>query len=136
EQGLRRILNFGHTIGHAIETAMDYQISHGFAIAIGMFAEAFISFRLNYLAKSELEIISEVLEGYHFPLQLPSNIIRERWLENMQRDKKATAMQPRCVILGGIGSVISFGGGYCTCLSDEVLKETFEWMKGRSLCLN
>jgi len=77
ETGLRRILNFGHTIGHAVETLSHYRMSHGNAIAIGMIAEAKISVSLGILSKLDFTRLANLLLQYKLPITLPrtSNVV-------------------------------------------------------------
>ncbi len=131
ERGYRRILNFGHTLGHAIEAASDYEISHGAAVALGMVGEAYISSRLGYLNQKEVEAVIRLLQSYNFPLELPLNLEIEEYL---RRDKKAVDSQPRCVILEAIGSVVPFSGEYCTPVSQSLFEEAFHWVGELSAC--
>jgi 3-dehydroquinate synthase len=90
EKGLRKILNFGHTIGHAIESYwLDSKtpLLHGDAIAIGMVSEAYLSYRVGKINESELYDIRENLirlYGHHPKFLKPSNKI----IEIMKHDKK------------------------------------------------
>ncbi len=128
EKGLRRILNFGHTVGHAIETASEYSISHGAAIAIGMIAESYLSAQLGYLSTSSVEKIEALFNSYGFPLQLDTMITEEKCMDIMRRDKKASASQPRCVLLSSIGKVVPFEETYCCEVSDQQWQDTLSWM--------
>lgn len=91
EQGLRKILNFGHTIGHAIEAyslAHDKKpLKHGEAIAIGMVCEAFLSKEQGGLSGRELRIISEFILQ-HFPKYSLRNILSPELIRFMRQDKK------------------------------------------------
>jgi len=127
EKGLRRILNFGHTVGHALEVASGYQLAHGYAIAIGMIAESFLSYRLGYLSENTFDRIESLIRGYGFPLHIPTDIGLEQCMENLRRDKKTSLKATRCVILKGIGQVAAFDGDYCTEITSELWCETFQW---------
>lgn len=128
EKGLRRILNFGHTVGHAIETASEYCISHGAAIAIGMIAESYLSARLGFLSTSSALQIEALFNRYGFPLQIDSHVTEERCLDIMRRDKKALASQPRCVLLSSIGKAMPFEGAYCHEITDSQWRDTLGWV--------
>lgn len=128
EAGYRRILNFGHTIAHAIETVENYQISHGEAVAIGMLVEGYLSYQLGFLKKQELEQIDKILHLFHFSLQLSSQVTVEKMISAMAIDKKAKAKKPRFVILKEIGTAVPFRGTYCTEIEDKLLKEVLTWM--------
>lgn len=131
EEGLRRILNFGHTVGHALETAMDYRISHGEAVAIGILAEARLSYRLGYLKKEEFLLAHQLLERYGFTLKVPSEIDKDKFIKSMKRDKKALCRNPRFVLLQSIGETLPFAGEYCNTIDEEILRETVQWLFSR-----
>ncbi|HOG76112.1 MAG TPA: 3-dehydroquinate synthase [Candidatus Marinimicrobia bacterium] len=100
EQGERRKLNFGHTIGHAIEIASG--ILHGQAVAIGMNMAAEISVRLGLLARSEKEHLAKILTAYELPTatSLPANEL----LPLIFKDKKRQGEHLRFVALKKLGS--------------------------------
>jgi 3-dehydroquinate synthase len=129
ESGYRRILNFGHTIAHAIETLEDYRISHGEAVALGMLIEGYLSYRLGLLSQDEFEEINALLRLFRFPLHLPPSITLEKLLQAMATDKKAKGAHPRFVLLNGIGSVAPFDGTYCSEVDEKLLAEGFQYGK-------
>lgn len=128
ERGYRRILNFGHTIGHALETVENYQISHGEAISIGMIVESYISQRLGYLNESAFEALVKIVQDFKFPLQLSRPYQEDEMLLALSRDKKSSQNRPRFVLLKSFGQVESFEGEYCTSIPASLLKETIQWM--------
>jgi 3-dehydroquinate synthase len=86
ENGIRAFLNFGHTIGHAIEKASDYAIPHGFAISIGMILESKIAERkLGFKGLLELK---KVLELCGLPTNLPKGMTMKKLLPFLRHDKK------------------------------------------------
>lgn len=106
ELGLRAILNYGHTIGHAIETVTGYTAYlHGEAVAIGMNIEAELSALLGYLNNSDACRIKSILTLYGLPSELPSGMSAESMLSAMKVDKKALAGEMRFVLPEKIGSV-------------------------------
>ncbi|KAF0191711.1 MAG: 3-dehydroquinate synthase [Gammaproteobacteria bacterium] len=106
EGGLRAILNLGHTFGHAIETAMDYQgWLHGEAVAAGMNMAADLSARLGWLAASDQKRIAALLEKAGLPL-VPPPLPRDRIIELMAVDKKVQQGRLRLVLLKGIGEAV------------------------------
>lgn len=117
EKGLRRVLNFGHTIGHAIEAVTDYEMSHGDAITIGMRIESYLSMRMGYLKEEELQEIDKILPIVNFSFAFST------LYEKMQQDKKARSKKPRFVLLEKIGQVASFGGDYCIEVDDALIEE-------------
>lgn len=106
EKGLRKILNFGHTIGHAVETwSLQHDsepLLHGEAVAIGMVAEAWLSHKYNGLPKHELEEITTVLRSVFPPYTLTESQVRA-CIQFMQHDKKNAGGRILCSLLSGIG---------------------------------
>lgn len=103
-RGVRTILNFGHTVGHAIEAANRYQYEHGEAVALGMRVATDISRRLRILTSLESTRIQKVLTS----LGLPEKIQKVKFatlLEHMQHDKKFHGDKNRFVLVYGIGRV-------------------------------
>ncbi len=94
QTGLRMILNYGHTFGHALEAATNFQLLHGEAVAIGMTAEAYLAWRLGWCDREVLDEQSEVLRALELPTKLKevSEPVPEPDIatltETMQRDKK------------------------------------------------
>jgi 3-dehydroquinate synthase len=101
EGGLREILNYGHTLGHAIEHAERYQWRHGVAIAIGMVYAAELGRMAGHLSDEAVDRHRRVLGALGLPLSYPV----DRWpglLATMQRDKKARAGMLRFIVLDDI----------------------------------
>jgi len=89
EAGLRAILNYGHTIGHAIETQTNYkEFLHGEAVAIGMAAEAKLSELLGYLSTEDTEKIVNTISSYELPVGTGFDIEASSLLNSMRIDKK------------------------------------------------
>lgn len=106
ENGLRAILNFGHTFGHAIENAMGYgEWLHGEAVAAGMVLAADMSRQLGYLSDAEYQRIENLIKASGLPLSAPHiGVDKARQLMNM--DKKVHAGQLRLVLLQNLGTAI------------------------------
>lgn len=103
ERGIRTLLNFGHTIGHAIESAGGYQrYNHGEAIALGMIFAADLSLRLGLLKKESLIRIERVLKNTGLPLSV-KQISPEKVLKAHYRDKKFRGKLNRFVLIKDIG---------------------------------
>ena len=103
--GERALLNFGHTIGHAIERAGDYRdFLHGEAVSLGMVAAAEISVRKAGLSETEREHIVRTLKAFELPTRLPADFPKEKILGAVPRDKKFTQGEVRFVIIPTIGS--------------------------------
>lgn len=105
EAGLRSILNFGHTIGHAIETLTNYTLyKHGEAIAIGMLYEARIAHRMGLCNKEVVERLNGLIKRAGLPSKLPE-IALDKIIEAMQIDKKVKDGGLRIVLPESIGQV-------------------------------
>ena len=105
ESGLRRILNFGHTIGHAVEAASGYQLIHGFAVAIGMRAVAELAVRGGYADQSVAESIVQILRAYNLPTEIPPGFDRETLRKYLLSDKKTIGGRVFFVLPEIIGKV-------------------------------
>jgi 3-dehydroquinate synthase len=105
ENGKRALLNFGHTIGHAIERAGDYRaLLHGEAVSLGIVAACDVSVRKAGLSDSERKKIVSLLKQIDLPTRLPSNISREKILRALPFDKKFEGGRVRFVVTSKIGS--------------------------------
>jgi len=104
EQGIRVLLNLGHTFGHAVETLAGYGVvKHGEAVAIGMVLAARISQRINLCSADDVDRIVTLLTYFDLPVTPPDFAVTE-YLEVMQRDKKVKDGIVRVVLNHGIGS--------------------------------
>jgi 3-dehydroquinate synthase len=106
ESGPRAILNFGHTIGHAVEAESGYSaLLHGEAISIGMVAAAEIAARQVALPRSDVERLRRLLERYGLPVQVPPELNRDAILATMLLDKKTLDGRLKFVLPTRIGEV-------------------------------
>jgi 3-dehydroquinate synthase len=103
--GERAILNFGHTVGHAIEHAGDYrEFLHGEAISLGIVAACSVSMKKAGLPRAERDAIVDLLQQFDLRAQLPSNFPREKIFEALPYDKKFESGEIRFVVTPRIGS--------------------------------
>lgn len=103
EQGERAVLNFGHTVGHAIEAAAGYgTYTHGEAIAVGMVAEAMLSAGWGDVTEQDVHTLCTVLRSLQLPTQLPANLA-EKAVHYVMRDKKVQEGTLRVALLRNIG---------------------------------
>ncbi len=128
ETGYRRALNFGHTVGHAVELLENYAIPHGEAVAIGMLAEGMLSHRLGLLSIDGLQHIEQILKQYLLPLKVSDGVTIEGLISAMALDKKAEKATPRFVLLEKIGQPAAFDGAYCTTVDPVLLREVLAWV--------
>ncbi len=122
EGGLRQILNFGHTLGHAVEAASGYELGHGSAVAAGMVLEAELGESLGITATGTGERLAEAvaLLGVGGPVRVPGGA--ERVLSYLGTDKKSRRGRPRFVLLNRVGSVQDNGGWSREVPASEVVR--------------
>lgn len=126
ETGSRRLLNFGHTIGHALETVSDYTISHGDAVALGMLAESFISLRLGIMKKDVFNRIEAMVRRLRNRSEGNISYPIDTLIETMSLDKKSLDGKPRFVMIQDIGLPVPFDGQYCTSVDISLVREALE----------
>ena len=105
EQGDRALLNFGHTIGHAIEKAKNFTMLHGECIALGAVAAAFISWKHNWLSMDEYYEIRDMYVPFNLPISI-DDIDPQEILELTKSDKKMQSGQIRFVLLKKVGKAV------------------------------
>lgn len=115
EQGLRKILNFGHTVGHALEGHFLFEapIDHGHSVAIGMIAESYISMRLDKLSAAEFSQIEQLILSWYPIPQIEMNDVA-KIIELLYNDKKNHSGKIQCCLLDKIGN----------CLYDQAVSES------------
>jgi 3-dehydroquinate synthase len=104
--GIRSILNFGHTIGHALEKITDFQMAHGEAVAMGMLVESYISWKMGFLSYASFTKIQVLICSYEFPLAI-YNFQKKLCLEMIKKDKKVKKGVNHLILLQEIGLVVS-----------------------------
>ena len=103
--GERALLNFGHTIGHAIESAGDYErFLHGEAVSLGIVAACNVSTKKAGLSADERDAIVDLLESFELPTRLPPDFPRNRIMEAVSADKKFERGKVRFVVTPRIGA--------------------------------
>ncbi len=124
DQGIRRILNFGHTIGHALEAASGYALSHGESVAIGMIAAADLSERLHYLPAGERKRIESVIRAVGLPDRIPGNLDPDEILSRLVNDKKKEGEAIHFVLIKKRG--LPFLNGR---VPDGIVRETLKGLR-------
>jgi len=130
ESGFRKVLNFGHTVGHAIESVSGYKILHGFAVSVGMVIESKISARMGILSSEDFEKIQKVLALYGLPtnlreVRLKPNVMNDM-VKFMRGDKKSISGEIYMSLPKKIGGMIdTFSVLIEESLIVSVLKEHF-----------
>jgi 3-dehydroquinate synthase len=117
-KGTRALLNFGHTVGHAVESIAGYgSLSHGECVAIGMIAALDLSRRLAGLSEGEANRVKELISSCGLPVTLPEGLPTKDLLAALGRDKKFDRGAVRFVLTGALGSAF---------VSDKVSLEDVE----------
>lgn len=102
EQGERALLNFGHTLGHAIEKWKDFQMLHGHCVAAGALAAAWMSKNRGMISEDQVLELKQVMEQFHMPVSV-SGIEPEKIISATKNDKKMDGGRIRFILLQAIG---------------------------------
>jgi 3-dehydroquinate synthase len=103
DRDLRNILNFGHTVGHAIETVSGFKIPHGYGVAIGMVAAGMISQKMGLLPASDLDRLKSLLIKSGLPVSI-SGLATDSIIQTMKHDKKISGGRVKFILLKTIGN--------------------------------
>ncbi len=128
DQGKRHLLNFGHTVGHALEKVSHFAFSHGEAVAIGILAESHLAMQMGLLKTMDFDRIQKILTKYELPLKMPKGFSIQTVFDALSADKKALKGKARFVLINGLGSPCTYEGTYCTTVDDAVVKSALQWM--------
>jgi 3-dehydroquinate synthase len=126
EKNLRRILNYGHTIGHAVEAASGFELLHGEAVAIGIIAAGLIEIEMELTESGRLERIKRILEKLGVPVTLTKDLADKDLIDLIKRDKKAVNKWPRFVLITKIGEVYSRDGQYAVEVTPELVEKVLD----------
>jgi 3-dehydroquinate synthase len=123
EAGLRKVLNFGHTIAHAIESVTAYGVSHGDAVSIGMVAEAILAERLRLAERGLADAIATVCDAAGLPVRLPENVSATEVVSATRNDKKARGGHVEYALPRALGEMAGSETGFAVRASDaDVLR--------------
>ncbi|MGH7907570.1 MAG: 3-dehydroquinate synthase [Candidatus Binataceae bacterium] len=112
ESGLRRILNFGHTVGHALEAGLGYgSYLHGEAVAVGMAIAARLSCAMTGLSENDAARLTRLIERAGLPATMPS-VAREEFIRALKLDKKRVRAEIEFVLLDSIGHAVTRRVGF------------------------
>ena len=114
EHGRRQVLNFGHTVGHALESRSGYELLHGEAIAIGMSVEAWLAEHLGVAEPGTQGRVLELLERFDLPVAVPAELPCDDLLDAMRHDKKGRAGALRFALPRTIGAMAQSADGEWT----------------------
>jgi 3-dehydroquinate synthase len=129
ESNRRKILNFGHTVGHALETLTGYRLHHGEAVSIGMVAEARIASRAGLLPERAAGRLTDLLARLDLPTSLPRSIEPAAILKVAHRDKKARLGKIAYALPARIGVMTNVAGDYGIPVEDAVATEVLLEMR-------
>ena len=124
ELGIRKILNYGHTLGHAVEAESAFAVSHGDAVAMGMIAAAKISEKSGYLPEKDRQRIEELLRSLGLQDRIPDAVTAEGILSRIRYDKKKKGREVSFVLLKRIGVPFSNGA-----VDEKMILEVIEEMR-------
>jgi len=123
EEGLRKVLNFGHTIGHAVEQVSGFSLLHGEAVAIGMVLESQLAERIGLAETGTAATVLRTLQAAGLPTALPRDIDGDELIEAMRSDKKGRSGKMRFALPLRIGAMAGADSGWTVSVSDEQLRE-------------
>jgi 3-dehydroquinate synthase len=123
EHGQRKSLNFGHTIGHAIEQASGYALLHGECVAIGMVLEARLAERIGVAVPGTAGEIERVLKRAALPVGRPANLDAESVLAATRGDKKARGGAVEYALPARVGARVDNGSSWAIAVEDGVVRE-------------
>lgn len=119
--GERMVLNFGHTVGHAVESACDFDLRHGECVSMGMLAAARVSEMMGLTNGATVDRIERVVTKFGLPVGLNRNVAADRVISCIRRDKKVRSGSLQFVLLKAIGRTTIRSD-----VPDAVLREAFE----------
>lgn len=121
EQGRRKTLNFGHTLGHAVERASGYALRHGEAVALGMALESELAERLGVARAGTAARVRTACAAGGLPVTLPADLEPATVLAATRGDKKARAGRVEYALPGAVGTMAECGGRWTTPVPDDVV---------------
>lgn len=125
ESGMRKVLNFGHTIGHAIESVSSYRLLHGEAVSIGMVLEANLAERIGVADRGTAAAIHDALTSIGLPTAVPV-LDRDAILHATKSDKKARAGRVEYALPARIGQMAAEHSGWGTPVDDSDVRAVLE----------
>ena len=123
EHGRRRILNFGHTLGHALELVSGYTLLHGDAVAIGMVLEARLAERIGVAQGGLASELATMLRLAGLPVSRPASLAPERVLAATRRDKKVAGGAVAYALPSAIGAMAGAERGWLIEVGDALVRE-------------
>ncbi|MHC5076493.1 MAG: 3-dehydroquinate synthase [Planctomycetota bacterium] len=131
EKNQRRMLNYGHTLGHAIEQASGFELLHGEAIAIGIIGAGLIEIETGLGTTDRLKRIQTIFEKIDISTAIPENLEEKKLVKLIKHDKKAVQQWPRFVLIDKIGHVHLKDGQYALEVEREIVEKIIKKLKNR-----
>ena len=128
EHSIREILNFGHTIAHALETLSQYAMNHGQAVAIGMMVEGYLSNQMGLLPDEHFHRIENILLKLNISMAFQMDFSKEDFLKALCMDKKSRKGQYRFVLLKRIGQVAHINNTYAQVVRPKLIEQAIDYM--------
>ncbi|MHC4552255.1 MAG: 3-dehydroquinate synthase [Planctomycetota bacterium] len=128
EKNKRRILNYGHTIGHAVESASGFELLHGECVGIGMIAAGKIETAMGLVSDDRIERIEAMLKALEMPTTIPDNLKKDLLIELLKMDKKAVGKWPRFILLDALGTTLCADGQWAHEVSQELVEQCLNEM--------
>jgi 3-dehydroquinate synthase len=128
EKNLRRILNYGHTIGHAVETLSDYSLYHGECIAVGIIGASLIEQKLGIGSDERTNRIKDILLAISQPVHIPADQDIDAILDIISRDKKAVEGKARFALIEDTGKAYCKDSQWAHPVDIETVKEAIRML--------
>lgn len=126
EKGERALLNFGHTLGHAIEKLMNFQLLHGHCVALGCAGAAYLSAKHGEISMTDVENICYTFTEFGLPVSMDKlNLDKTEILNATKSDKKMDSGSIKFILLHKIGDAF-----IDRTIKDEEILDTLQWMSG------
>jgi 3-dehydroquinate synthase len=125
EKHIRAALNFGHTIGHALEASTKFKMLHGFAVAYGILIESHLSLQRDLISQHEFNTIVEALKSRGFQGTVLKKHDLNLVLAYAKQDKKNQSQRIHCVMLDGIGHVYSHQDKLTHAVTEQAIREAW-----------
>ena len=126
ETGLRKTLNFGHTLGHAIELGSNYQMLHGEAVSIGMVLESELAESLSIAERGTAAAVRDAVRRVGLPMSPPRMLSPEAIVRTTHTDKKARAGQAEYALPSRVGAMAGEDRGWSIAISDDAVLAVLE----------
>jgi 3-dehydroquinate synthase len=124
DQGPRRFLNFGHTLGHSLEAASQYELAHGSGVSLGMIAAARLSERIGGLSNRDRERIELLISKAGLPTTITGHLSTELIMSAARTDKKKAGAVINFILLNKLGAPFVTGE-----VGEPLLREIIEGLK-------